>query len=1037
VIGALVRTSLHYRVAVIAAAGLMLLVGLLAGAGLDIDVLPDINRPTLTVMVEAPALAAEEIETLVTRPIELALTGLPSTLRIRTTSAVGLSIINVELDWGADVLSVRQQAAERLAAVGAQLPAGVVPQIQPISSIMGEIMLVALTARRETSPMTLRGLADWVVRPRLAIIPGVSQVTVIGGEVEHFRVAPRLAVMAGLDISVAELERALARFGTSAGGGFVADGSTEFVIRAIGSRPDLGGLGNLVVAMRDATPVLLRQIADIAVAAKPARGSAGVDGEPAVIVSVQKQPAADTRAVTQSVAAALTELQRSMPAGTQVDRVIFKQADFIEAALDNVGRALVESILVVALVLFLFLGNVRTTLISLTAIPLSLVAALLVFRGFGLSVNTMTLGGLAVAMGELVDDAVVGVENVFRRLKENRARSTPRPAFAVIAEASEEVRSGILYATAIIILVLAPLFAIAGIEGRLFAPLASAYVVALAASLLTAITVTPVLCLMLLPGARVLERPDAPLMRLLKRGLARALPWTFARSRAVLGCAGCAVALAALLLATLPRSLMPPFNEGSITVELSATPGITLAESSRLGAIAERLLLQVPEVSWVGRRTGRAELDEHAQGVQTSEIDVRLKPSARARNDIVADIRRRLSILPAAVNIGQPISHRIEHLLSGVRAQIVVKVFGDDLDMMAGVAERLRGPLAAVPGLVDLQVERRSRIPAVEVRADERRSAIVGTTPAAITEAVSTLAGGRAIAQISEGLRRTDLTLRLDERDRTSAGLARVLLETPSGRVPVRTVATVAETDGLSQIDRENGRRRLALYANVEGADVSRAVAAVREALDRLDLPTGYSVSLEGGFVGQEQATQRVVALGLLSLAAIFLLLLGRYRSPALALIVMANVPLALIGGVAALALIGLPLSLASVVGFVTLAGISIRNGILKVSHYLNLGLFENVSFGDDLILRGSLERLAPVLMTAAAASLGLVPLLTDADAPGKEILYPVAVVVFGGLISATVLDTFLTPILFRLFGARPLARLRAARERGDQAGSL
>lgn len=1033
--GALVRISLRYRLAVMAIAAALALLGLLAAANLDVDVLPDINRPTITVMTEASGLAAEEVESLVTRPIELALTGLPQTLRARSSSSAGLSIVNIELDWDANIVAARQQAAERLTGIRDQLPSGVAPQIQPVSSIMGEIVLVALTADAHTDAMELRSLADWTVRPRLAAIAGVSQVIAIGGEVRQYRVSPRPALMAGLDVSTADIERAVAGYGVNAGGGIVDRGDTEFVIRTIVPPPGLDALANVVVAQRGATPILLRQVAHVDLAAKPARGSAGLNGRDAVILSVQKQPSADTLAVTRAVNGSLADLQKSMPAGIRVDQVIFSQADFITSAFDNVGRALAESILVVAAVLLLFLGNIRTTLISLVAIPLSLLASMLVFRGFGLSVNTMILGGFAIAMGELVDDAVVGVENVFRRLKEDHASAAPRPALEVIARASEEVRSGILYATLVIILVLLPFFFISGIEGRLLAPLGLAYLAALVASLLTAMTLTPVLCAVLLPHSHRLDRAEAPLARLLKRGVARLLPWTFRHSGAVVGAVGISIAVAVALLVALPRSLMPSFNEGSLTVEISALPGITLTESSRLGVLAERLLAGVPETASTGRRTGRAELDEHAQGVQTTEIDVGLKPSRRSRSEIVRDIRRRLAVLPVALNIGQPISHRIDHLLSGVRAEIVLKVFGDDLDAAAAIAERLRNDLSGIAGLVDLQVERQARVPTIEVRPDVRRVALYGTTPAAIADTVAMLSNGRTVSQFVDGKRRTDVALRLEDKDR--AALTHLLVETPSGRVPLGLVAQVAETDGPNRIDRENGRRRIAVYANGEGGNTAGTVDAIRDVIARQTLPQDYSITLEGTFAGQERATIRILGLGILSLAAIFLVLLARYRSSALAFIVMSNVPLSLIGGVVALTIANVPLSLAAAVGFVTLAGISVRNGILKVSHYLNLALFENIPFGDALILRGSLERLTPVAMTAAAASFALLPLLANADAAGKEILYPVAVVVFGGLIGATLLDTVLTPLLFRRFGEGPLRRLIKARDEGVASATL
>ncbi|HKC32483.1 MAG TPA: efflux RND transporter permease subunit [Xanthobacteraceae bacterium] len=1040
-VGAIVRASLVHRVPVIAGTVLLMLLGLFAARRLDIDVLPDVSRPALVVMTEAGGLASEEVEALVTVPLERALAGLPATLRLRSSSAVGLSIVTVELDWGADVVAARQQAAERLAAARDSLPAGVTAQIQPISSIMGEIMLIGLTAQPEAAPdakvdaMALRGIADWIVRPRLAAIAGVSQVTVIGGEIRQIRIAPDPALMAGLDVSVTDIERALARVGANAGGGAVDQGGAEFVIRALAPGVEIAGLANTVIATRKNAPILLRQVARVDVAAKPARGRAGLDGGDAVILSVQKQPGADTLGLTEAVTAALGELQGAMPAGVKADRVIFRQADFITVALGNVGRALLESSLVVAVVLFLFFGGARPTVISLAAIPISLLSALVAFRLMGIGVNTMTLGGFAIAIGELVDDAVVDVENVFRRLRENVAQGSPRSALDIVWAASVEVRSGIVTATLIIVIMLAPLFVLSGVEGQLLRPLAIAYVVAIVASLATAMTVTPVLCLWGAPLAPAAAR-EAPLARICKGWLDRALPWGLARPGALVGGAALAVVVAGVLLAALPRSLMPPFNEGSITVELNAAPGITLADSSRLGALAERLLMQIPEVVSVGRRTGRAEADEHAQGIETTEIDARLRSSGRTRREIVSDVRERLAVLPVAINIGQPVSHRIDHLTSGVRAEVVVKVFGDDLDTAEAIAAWLRDEMSAIAGLTDVQVERQARIPVIELAPDPARAALYGVPPHAVNDAVTGLANGKVLSQVVEGAQRTDVTLRLDERDRTSTALSHLLVETSAGRLPVRLLADVIETDGRNRIEREDGRRRLAVYANTQGQDVARTIAALRATMAGMPLPAGYTMALEGTFAGQERAARQVAAIGALALVAIFGLLAWRYGSGALALVVMVSVPLSLVGGVAALWLFGLPLSLASVVGFVTLAGISLRNGILKVSHFLNLGLLEGVGFGDDLVLRGSRERLTPVLTTALAAAFALLPLLAGAEAAGKEILHPVAVVVFGGLISATLLDTFLTPVLFRRFGGKPLARLMA-RGQAEQAKAM
>jgi HME family heavy-metal exporter len=1033
VLKATLYTSLRHRIAVLAWAGLLMIAGVLLGRTLDIDVLPDINRPSLTIMTESLGLATEEVESLVTRPLELSLAGMPGVTRMRTTSDVGLSIVTLDLAWGADLVTARQQAAERLAAAASQLPSGIVPQIQPISSIMGEIMLVALTSEHGSSPRDLRTLADWVVRPRLLSVPGVAQVTVIGGEVRQFRISPRLAMLAGLNISFGDLERAAARFGVNAGGGLVSDAGTEFTIRALAGRTDAAALAKTVVTVRDDVPVLLSQIADVAEAAKPSRGSAGFDGQDAVILSVQTQPKADTRAVTALVSDAIKEMQSSLADRARI-HVAFQQADFINSGLTNVRDALIAAIAIVAVVLFVFLGSVRATFISLLAIPLSVLVAILSFRAFGITINTMSLGGLAIAVGELVDDAVVGVENVIRRLRQNRMSAESRSAFEVVLAASEEVRSGILYATVIIVLVFAPLLMLEGVEGRLFSSLAIAYMVALTASLVTAITVTPVLCLLLLPQSRGIARGETPILRTLKRGLSRTLQCALAHPGPVMAMPAATLVFAAALLLDMPRSLMPPFNEGSLTIEVTARPGITLAESSRLGALAEQLVKQVPDVLSVGRRTGRAELDEHAQGVQVTELDVRLKEHSRSHNEIVADLRSRLAILPASVNMGQPISHRIDHLFSGVRAQIAVKVFGPDIENDLRIAEGLRAQLAGIPGLADVQTERRLLIPSIQVKPDEQRAALFGVSPAALVDAVQTWVGGKTVSVIPDTLGRTEVALRLADPERTSRSLSGLLVETPQGYVPLGNVATVSETTGYSQIDRENGQRRVAVYANTQGADVSSAVDSIRRVIDETALPSGYFIALEGTFSGQQQAAERITLLSALSAALIFLLLLGRYRSTVLAAIVMLNVPLALIGGVMALVVAGLPLSLASVVGFITVAAISVRNGILKISHYLNLHLYEGEAFGPALVMRGTLERLSPVLMTASAASLGVVPLLIDPAAAGREILYPVAVIVFGGLISATVLDTFLTPLLFLEYGSKAAERLRLRRTLRDHA---
>uniref|UniRef100_UPI0025D85C29 efflux RND transporter permease subunit n=1 Tax=uncultured Aquabacterium sp. TaxID=158753 RepID=UPI0025D85C29 len=675
-----------------------------------------------------------------------------------------------------------------------------------------------------------------------------------------------------------------------------------------------------------------------------------------------------------------------------------------------------------------FLGTLRPTVIALTAIPVSIFITGLVFRYFGLSINTMTLGGLAIAIGELVDDAVVDVENVLRRLKENRALPEPRPVIEVVAAASREVRSGVVYATLIVVLVFIPLFALPGIEGRLFTPLGVAYIVSILASMLVATTVTPVLCYWLLPRLKRLDHGDSPLVKRLKTWDAHLLSWSFRRSGALMGTALAAVALAALAVSQFPRSFLPAFNEGTLTVNVLLNPGTSLEESTRIATLAERLARQVPEVSQVGRRTGRAELDEHAEGVHYTEMDVDLHASGRPREAVIEDLRARLAVLPATVSIGQPISHRLDHLLSGVRAQIALKVYGDDLDTLRAAAEQLRTRLAAVPGVADLQIEKQVLIPQLKIRLDYDAAAQYGVAPGAVLRSLQQLIEGERITQVVDGPRRIDLVVRLSDAAREPEALRQLLVPTPRGPVPLSRLATVEEGDGPNQIGRENGRRRIVLSANAQGRALSAVVADIRQTVADTPLPAGYFTALEGQFQAQEQAARLIALLAAVALSLVFMVLYSRYRSVVLALIIMGNIPLALVGSVIALALSGQPLSVAALVGFITLAGIATRNGILKISHYINLCAYEGERFGDAMIVRGSLERLTPVLMTALVAAFALVPLLLAADAPGKEVLHPVAVVIFGGLVSSTLLDTLLTPVMYRRWGEAPTRSLIDAR---------
>jgi HME family heavy-metal exporter len=1034
----LLNSSLANRLLVLIAAVVLMAYGAFTLTRTPVDVFPDLNKPTVTLMTEAGGMAAEEVEQLITFPLETTMNGLPGVESVRSTSSAGLSFLYVTFDWSVDIYRARQLVAERLSAMEEGLPEGLVPRMGPISSIMGEIMQIAIPVdEQKISPMAVREYADWVLRPRLLAVPGVAQVIPIGGEVRQFQVQPSTVRMAELGVTHGQLEAALKGFSANTSGGFLELNGREYLIRHLGRTSRLEDLSNLAFGARGSQPILLRQVAEVTFAAAIKRGDGGSDGKPAVILGIQKQPTADTIALTRTIEEALAGLKASLPAGMEAPRVTFRQASFIEASITTLQGKLIGASIFVAVILFFFLGTVRPTVIALTAIPVSIFITALVFRYFGLSINTMTLGGLAIAIGGLVDDAVVDVENILRRLKEDRARHPQNPErrthpLQLVAKASMEVRSGILYATVIIVLVFLPLFALPGIEGRLFVPLGVAFIASTLASLLVSVTVTPVLSFYLLPRLKTLDHGDTRALAWLKRHYRGGLQAVLKHPKAALAAASVAVLTAAAAVPFFPTTFLPPFNEGTLLVGIRLNPGVTLSESSALARQAERLIAQVPEVTHVGRRSGRAELDEHAEGVHVSELDVGIVPAeqlTRSMDEVRSDIRRQLANLPAAIEVGQPISHRIDHMLSGVRSQIAIKIYGEDLDALRSQADALRAKLATIPGIADLAVEKQVLAPQIKVRVDYAAAAQYGVPAPQILATLQGLVEGERVAQIVEGNRRFALVVRLPEHARSLEGLGQVLIETPQGRIPLSKVASIEDSDGPNQISRDDGKRRIVLSANASGRPLSEIVADIRRVVAETRLPEGMFITLGGQFQAQEEASRLIGLLSIVSLALMFAVLYTRYQSAVLSALIMVNIPLALVGAVIGLWLSGQPLSVAAMVGFVTLAGISVRNGILKVSHYINLMRFEGEQFDQGMIVRGSLERLSPVLMTALVTAFALAPLLFEAERPGTEVLHPVAVVIFSGLISSTLLDTFLTPAMFWLFGRKPAAKLMDAKD--------
>jgi CzcA family heavy metal efflux pump len=1028
-LNAIIHFSLRNRLLVVAMGALLLVYGSYVLVKLPVDVFPDLNRPTVTIQAEAAGLSPEEVEALVVYPMETALNGATGVERVRSVSGPGLGIVYVEFGWNTDIYIDRQIVAEKLQGIREGLPSGVNPNLGPITSIMGEIMLISISGD-SIPPMELRTLADWTIKPRLLSIPGVSQVIAIGGDLKQYHVLVSPDKLKENGITLHDVEAAVKNTNTNSSGGFLVQDYTEAVVRNLGRLQSLDDLKSTVVVYRDGQAITLDKVASVEFGSPQKRGSAGANGRPAVILSVKKQPGASTIDLTERIDAAISEMEKSLPKGVVVNSNLFRQSAFIERAIRNVEDALRDGSVLVIIVLFLFLLNFRTTFITLTAIPLSILITALVFRIFDVSINTMTLGGLAVAIGELVDDAIVDVENVFRRLRENRNRPDPEPFLDVIFNASAEVRNSIVFATLIVVLVFIPLFSLGGIEGRIFAPLGIAYIVSILASLLVSLTITPALCAYLLSKGKFLKKEeDGPLVRFLKNANRKIFlmpgldkPWL------ALGIASFILALALASFPFLGKEFLPPFNEGTATINILSPPGTSLPESDRIGAIAEKLILKVPEVATTGRRTGRAEEDDHAEGVHYSEIDVDLKLSKRKREAILADIRRNLEQIPGiAVNIGQPISHRIDHLLSGIRAQVAVKLYGDDLALLRDKASQIEHELASIKGVVDLSVEKQVLVPQVEVQLNREELKRYGLQAGEVTELIETALSGVHASEILENQKRFSLVVLLDKESRANLEkIGETLVDLPNGeQIPLNTVATIQPAMGPNQILRENVRRRIVIQCNTSGRDLGSVVGDIRKTIaSKIDLPTGYFIEYGGQFESQRQASRMIGILGIFSLIGMALVLYMHFRSANLVGLVLLNIPFSLIGAVAAIWITTQTFSIGSLVGFVTLCGISSRNGIMLISHYLHLLREEGETWTRDMIIRGALERMVPVLMTALTAALALIPLIIRPGEPGKEILYPVAVVIFGGLVSSTLMNMALMPTLFWNFSRKAVLRL-------------
>ena len=1024
----IIRFSLNNRMVVLVASVLLMLAGTYTATNMEVDVFPDLNAPTVVVMTEAKGMAPEEVERLVSFPVETALNGATDVRRVRSSSTTGFSIVWVEFNWGTDIYRARQIVSEKLSVVKDDLPSNVGnPTLGPQSSILGELMIIGLTAD-STSLQDLRTLADWTIRPRLLSTGGVAQVTVIGGEIKEYQILLNPEKMKHYGIGLNEVIEVVTEMNQNAAGGVLYEYGNEYIIRGVLSTNKVSALGKAVIKTVNDIPILLENIADVQIGDKaPKLGIASNDGKPAVLMTITKQPATSTLDLTDKLDESLAELQQTLPADVKISTDIFRQARFIDNSINNVQKSLYEGGIFVVIILVIFLMNARTTVISLVTIPLALVFAILSLKFMGLTINTMSLGGMAIAIGSLVDDAIVDVENVFKRLRENRQKpkEEQKTVLTIVFEASKEVRMPILYSTLIIIASFVPLFFLSGMEGRMLAPLGVAFIMALIASTVVALTLTPVLCSYLLGKPRKGDKPEREpyIVRKVKIVYEKALKWALTHKKWVLGITGGVLVAAVIMFFTLGRSFLPPFNEGSFTISVSTMPGISLAESDKMGRIAENILLSVPEIQTVGRKTGRAELDEHALGVNVSEIEAPFILDKRSKDEVLAEIREKLKVLPGVnIEIGQPISHRIDAMLSGTRANIAIKLFGTDLNKMFALGNQIKASIEDIEGIADLNVEQQIERPQLKIEPKREVMAKYGITLPEFAEIVNIMLAGEVVSQVYEENRSFDLTLKVNDDSRETADRIKNLIVDANGRkIPLGNIAEITSTTGPNTINRENVARKIVISANVAGRDLRGVVNDIQKTVnEEITLPEGYHIEYGGQFESEQAASRTLLITSIFSILVIFLLLYAQFKSINQSAVILLNLPLALIGGVFTIFFTTGVMSIPAIIGFISLFGIATRNGMLLISRYNDL-VAEGYSKMESVI-HGSLDRLNPILMTALTSGLALIPLALGGDLPGNEIQSPMAQVILGGLLTSTLLNGFIIPIMFLMTNRKMVA---------------